>query len=191
MTGAERWLVFAVAVAGIAGCGGDANTEGNDATSILRFMTPTRAPEAAEDPGSVFLSGKLVPEAAQIVIDSVGSAPLILMVIASSDCFTCENLGQQLREVVRLASSDFRVVVATNADGLRRTREFLRRERVSPTLVFGVESFSILEGAAEVPTPAVLLGRSAADSLGGVAHATRAANARSVSFAEELGLAPP
>lgn len=198
MTTVHRWLVGSVAltVAVVAGCGGEADTPGtpgnDDPTSFLRFLIPTReSPEEAEDSGSVVLAGRLAPEAAKIVIDSVGAGPIMLLVIASSDCFTCEDLGRQLREVVRLAPTGSHVVVATNADGLRRTREFLRRERVTPALVFGVESFSLLDGAVDaIPTPAVLMGLSATDSVGGVAHSTQAANVRSVSFAEELGLGP-
>lgn len=192
---ARPWLVssIAVALAGLAGCGGDGDTPGNDdPSSFLRFLIPDReSPEEAEDLGSVALAGRLVPEAAKIVIDSVGSGPIMLLVIASSDCFTCEDLGRQLREVVRLAPTGSHVVVATNADGLRRTREFLKRERVTPALVFGVESFSLLDGAVDaMPTPAVLIGQSATDSVGGIAHSTQAANVRSISFAEELGLVP-
>lgn len=196
MTTSHRWqgAVTALALAGVVACGHDADAPpGNtDLSSILRFMTPARkVTETDEELGSVRVSGRLAPEAAQLVIDSVGSVPIVLMVIGSSDCFTCEDLGRQLREVVRLAPTGVHVVVATNADGLRITREFLRRERINATLVFGVESLSILDGVVdEVPTPAVLLGRSATDSLGGVAHETRVANVRLVSFAEELGLSP-
>jgi len=184
-------VVFAVVV--VAGCGGEGDTSGNDdPSSFLPFLIPTREPpEGEEDRGSVVLAGRLVPEAAKIITDSIGSGPIMLLVIASSDCFTCEDLGRQLREVVRLAPRESRVVVATNADGLRRTREFLRRERVTPALMLGFESFSLLDGAVDaIPTPAVLIGQSATDSVGGVAHPVQTANVRSISFAEELGLGP-
>ena len=136
---------------------------------------------------SVPISGRLVSAVAEPLIEALGSgSPVVLVLVRGSDCFTCEDLGRQLRELERLTPPDYRLAAVTNAEDLRRTEQFLMRERIGAAFLLGIESFTIFQSAeTELPTPAVVMGMPTG-TLTGVAHPVRVPNYRPKSFAEEL-----
>lgn len=139
---------------------------------------------------SVPISGRLTSMVAEPLIEALGSeTPVVLVLVRGADCFTCEDLGRQMRELARVAPPGYRLVALTDAVERHRTEQFLMRERIQVALLLGVGSFTIFESAeAELPTPAVVMGSQLGGVLTGVAHPNRVPNYRAKSFADELGL---
>lgn len=177
-------LAFA-AVAGIA-IAGAAAVQGRGTAPD----EPARLSEQAHVPIRP-LRGQATPAAWQVIrgAESDRETPYVLIALRAADCFTCEDLGRQLRELQHARGTQERtVVVVTTPFDLAVVRAWLRRERVVGVRLAAVEGGVQLIGVGPVPTPAVML----LDSVGrverGVAHPQRVPNVRLVSFAAELEL---
>ena len=176
------WLAVSMVVSACASQ--DDGQTGENSPDVVSRLNPAAATE------SVPISGRLASEVAEQVIEALGSeTPVILVLVRGSDCFTCEDLGRQLRELARAAPPGYRLVAVTDAEDRHRTEQFLMRERIRVAFLLGVDSFTIFQSEeAELPTPAVVIGSTPIGMLTGVAHPNRVPNYRPKSFAEELGL---
>lgn len=115
-----------------------------------------------------------------------------LFVLTAENCFTCEDLGRQLREVLRSPSVrrlPLSIVVVGN--DMERVRGWLRRERIRPENTIEIALGLRLNDGTLVPTPAVILIDASGRIERGVAHLTKVNNSRPRSFASELGLLAP
>lgn len=113
----------------------------------------------------------------------------LVIALRAEDCFTCEDLGRQLRELRHTrGAADRGVVVITPPADRTIVEKWLRKERVVAVTVVSTERGFQLDATGSVPTPAALL----LDSLGqverGISHPQRVRNVRLVSFAAELAL---
>ncbi len=113
---------------------------------------------------------------------------LVLIALRGQDGLSCEDLGRQLRELVRAirnhtSSWELRVVVE---EAEREVVEsFLRRERI---VTDGITTLSLsdLFVTRIVDTPAVVIGSANGNTVRGVSHPVRFKNVRPRSFASEL-----
>jgi hypothetical protein len=147
-------------------------------------------PEPADAPVRP-LRGQTTPAAWQAIRDAEPAHGGGYMAIAlqAADCFTCEDLGRQLRELRHARGAGERtVVVVTTPLDLAVVRAWLRKERVVPVRLVAVDGGVQLIGTGPVPTPAVMLLDSAGRVERGIAHPQRVPNVRLVSFAAELEL---
>jgi hypothetical protein len=178
------WFVLAAAVAvSVAGW------------AVSRSRKTTQPAPSSEASLSVVpvrhLRGRAAPSSWRVI---QGGGPnqgggYLVIALRAEDCFTCEDLGRQLREMLHArGAASRRVVVITPRADRTLVEKWLRRERVvAVTLVSSDHGFQLV-GADAVPTPAVLL----LDTLGqverGISHPQRVRNVRLVSFAAELAL---
>lgn len=135
--------------------------------------------------------GRATPAAWQAIRGAEPERGRRYMAIAlrAADCFTCEDLGRQLRELRHArGAKDRAVVVVTTPSDLTVVRAWLRKERVIGVRLAAVDGGVQLIGAGPVPTPAVMLLDSVGGVERGVAHPVRVPNVRLISFAAELEL---
>lgn len=139
---------------------------------------------------SVRLSGTLPPGLWQHVRAAAPEAPeYLVIVLAADDVRTCEDLGRQLREVLRTRVARRQPVVVVRTDDDAHTVDtWLRRERIRGTVQASPPRGTLTPNFLPAPGPAVL--RVSADGrvLDGVLHPTRVLNVRVVSFVRELNL---
>ncbi len=149
------------------------------------------APVLSPDPPAIrFLVGSLSEPLSAVVGSAIGAdSQGILVVLATEDCFTCEDLGRQLREVLHSpGSAGSRLVVILQGNDSTRVAGWLRRERVNRGELIRPVSALSLSDSTPIPTPAVLLVRRSGRIVRGVAHLTRVPNSRARSFTQELSL---
>ena len=138
---------------------------------------------SAYDSATVEISGTLTAQAAAL-LGEAGVLEPILVLVRARDCFTCEDLDRQLRELV--GSSQRAVVVMTEHADTALVKRFLHRYRVLGLAgVIGINLDSVLVTKEAVQTPAALVVQSAG-AVHGIAHTLRFRNTRPRSFADEL-----
>lgn len=136
------------------------------------------------------LEGRLAPSTWERIRSlDPASGNRLLIVLRAADIETCEDLGRQLREAVhRGRRAGFVPAIAATPDDAGRIRIWARRERLVQVPVVAVNGGVHVGDRRAVEDPAVLLLDTTGAILRGVAHPSRVANVRSVSFASELNL---
>jgi hypothetical protein len=158
-----------------------------ESASLLRADTVVFGGETTAVP----LDGKLSAQALNLFrlrLHSSDSA--MLAVLRATDCFTCEDLGRQLRELQRAAGNSVPLLVATEVGDSSRVAVWLTRERVRAAGIASLDLRALLVGHPDLITPAALVFDGEGAVLRGVAHPRRSKNIRLRSFAEELGYQP-
>lgn len=146
---------------------------------------------AAGRPLSRTLLGQLSPSLRRLVRGTTGRTAhgAVLVFVSAADCFTCEDLGRQLREVQHAPNARQRsFVIATEPADVDRVVGWLQRERIHYVSVIPTTPRVVLTSGDTVLTPAVLLLTDGTRIERGVAHPQRVSNTRPRSFAAELGL---
>jgi hypothetical protein len=147
--------------------------------------TPPEKPKAPEQPLKI---DTVVANVSAPVRKALGGQKSIVIALNAADCFTCEDLGRQLREIVR-ASSERQwaiAVIAPSSDSLR-VETWLRRQRIHRDRMIWSEIKTAFIGSPP-PTPAVIIVAANGTTVRGIAHKQRVRNARVRSFAQELDL---
>lgn len=132
----------------------------------------------------VAIRGTLSAEAVALIAPGVTDSGFIA-VLRGEDCFTCEDLARQLRELQHATRRPL-IVVTRPADSTV-VAKWLLRERIMRTPVVALDVDRLLGTGMPVGTPAVLVVARNGTVLRGVAHPKRAKNVRLRSFAAELG----
>jgi|tagenome__1003787_1003787.scaffolds.fasta_scaffold20989381_3 hypothetical protein len=149
-------------------------------------------PDARYARATVSVRGRLGPLAHEWVRVHGRGGRALIVVLRGHDVAVCEDLGHQLREVLRAAGSGVAAIAVVDRE--EDVAGFLRREHLH--FAIGILSpDSVLDGGRTLVTPAVLVTRDGALAEG-TAHPVRFANLRAISFAAELkplltGLAAP
>lgn len=111
---------------------------------------------------------------------------MLLTVLRRTDCFTCEDLGRQLRELQHEAGRT--LAVATPAADSLVVTKWLVRERIKLARVASIDLKDLFLDGSIVVTPAAMVIDHEGNVIRGVAHPQRAKNVRLRSFAAELGI---
>ena len=132
---------------------------------------------------------RLDPHVRGELVERLGAdAPVILVVLRGTDCFTCDQLGRRLREFARSAPRHYDWVVITDTAGASRTRGYLKRERIRFEVLLSLDSLIVFEGARrETPTPAVVVASTPVAIFDGIAPLGDGVDANLRSLARELG----
>jgi len=151
-------------------------------------MIAARAKSTASaqvESASVTISGTLTPAARRAIRRAHGQGYPLVIVLRATDRRKCEDLGRQLREMLRVAGDRARAVLVTEDSAAEGYRAFARREHLKATIVsFPLDS--LMRDRPRLPTPAVLVDVDADGRVEGIAHPDRFANVRSRSFAVEM-----
>ena len=151
------------------------------AAEPARYM-PTRA---SYDSTVVYVNSRLAPRE----LDALGTVaggregPWLVIMLGRGDLASCEDLGRQLRELLR-REPGARVLVWTVESQREPVSRYLHREKVNA----GILATATLPplGHATATTPAALRVDPATGTVEGVAHSLRFPNLRARSFADEL-----
>jgi hypothetical protein len=144
------------------------------------------APTTAEyDASTVVLAGELSSRASGRIARHTREGRAILVVLRGPDRLVCEDLGRQLRELLRRAGPDYPAVVLVAPADEEDYRRFMRREHV-PATIETLAPEHLLTSGTDLPTPAVLVTRDGAHTAEGVGHTRRFPNLRLRSFADEM-----
>jgi hypothetical protein len=115
---------------------------------------------------------------------------VLVIAVSARDCFTCEDLGRQIRELASVVNGRMPIVVVMpEADG-KRVIEFVQAERIRNVDLRPYRSSLKTDDGVVVPTPAAFILDRRGGILRGVAHLDRQSNVRKRSFAHELGFLP-
>jgi hypothetical protein len=154
------------------------------APSVPPAVLPTQ--EHVDD--LVRFTGALTGAAADQVRRASGSAEESLVVLlASRDLATCEDLGRQLRELHRAYGAERPFVVLADEKDAGPVRDFIEFERLGRARM-AVTDGRIFPDEPSPYTPAAMLVRRSGEVVAGAAHLSRAPNVRLRSFADHLGL---
>ncbi|HET7459727.1 MAG TPA: hypothetical protein VFJ82_00710 [Longimicrobium sp.] len=141
------------------------------------------APAGLSDSASVWVNGRLTPAADRGVREIASNADAVLIVLRDRDRRVCEDLGRQLRELLRQTGAGTPAIVLVDSASADAYRTYLHREHVRASLMV-IAPDDVLTAHPWVPTPAVLIRHGGAAV--GVAHPIRFPNLRLWSFATEL-----
>ena len=178
-----RGARFAAAIITLLGCSppssGRQVDQKGDADATAAPLSPTRS-----------LVGPVSDSLTALISRSPSPIEAItLIVLNEENCFTCEDLGRQLREVLHSYDSGRRrAVVAISGGGADRIAQWLRRERVAPIQLVVSPTAPTMHDGTFIPTPAILLLNMRGEKDRGIAHLMRVPNIRIRSFARELDL---
>jgi hypothetical protein len=149
------------------------------------YGSPERL-KALYDSSTIYFEGPL----SQPLPHAVGADSVLVLLVHATDCFTCEDLGRQLRELQHVAGQSYAFIVYTTENEAPDVAVFLSKERIrvtatmsgSPSTAFGRELL--------IGTPAMAVVDSRGVAVRGVSHSRRMPNVRPKSFAQELGFTP-
>jgi hypothetical protein len=178
------WIALAAAAPACLALGWVVRGRTSASPSLLQSL-PTRAIPAADYAAATRpLEGPLSTTARQRLGPGAGSGRAVLILLHARDWRSCEDLGRQLREMLRVTAPGYRVLALVDPAAAGEYRTWMRREHVTAEIVASPPD-SVFARPGPVPTPAVLVthdGRTAR----GVGHPVRFPNMRIRSFAEEL-----
>ena len=169
--------------------------DSGDRYEVVRMRLLSRAAASATGPSpevlaaaSVRVRGRLAARARGWVTHA-GRDGAVIVVLRRHDIAVCENLGHQLRELVRADRRRRPVVALAEPGALEEVATFFRREHLHVPIRM-LSPDSVFTDTQHMPSPAVLV--AANGRAEGVAHPVRFANLRVTSFAAELAplLAP-
>jgi hypothetical protein len=155
-----------------------------DATGPARARPPVvpKAFASATTP----LRGRLTPVASAKLKEVDGGSVAILVLLDPADIRVCEDLGHQLRKLVRRAGAAFPLVFVVDSAALTDVRTFARREHLQASGFIGLRADAVIVEKQRVPTPAALVIQTDKGDVVGVGHPRRFPNVRVRSFADEL-----
>lgn len=140
---------------------------------------------AQVDSATVAVSGLLTPAARRAISVAGDGGPYLMIVVRAHDRRKCEDLGRQLREMLRNAHGRFRTVLVTEDSATESYLAFVKREHLKARVV-SLPLDSLMDGRSQLATPAVLVQLDPNGRIKGIAHPARFANVRTRSFAAEM-----
>lgn len=141
--------------------------------------------DAEYDSSTVAVRGVLSPAARSRIAPHARDGRALLIVLRGEDRLVCEDLGRQLRELLRRAGRPYPALLLVASEDADAYRRFIRREHV-PAAIETIAADELLESGGDLATPAVLVTHDTAQSAEGVGHTRRFPNVRLRSFAKEV-----
>jgi len=183
----SRRVMAAAAALLVAGTAGalamrQAHADSHPAPPVSQPRESLPLPEPQDTGATVSVRGRLAPAARTWVEAHGRGSRALIVVLRARDVTVCEDLGHQLREVIRAAGSGTPATAVV--DRAEDVAGFLRREHLHlPVKILPPDS--LLDDGRPLATPAVLIVRDG-KIADGIAHPVRFANLRAISFATEL-----